>query len=413
MENDLMDQALWIEPFGGAAGDMLLAALLDLEHPDFGLSELRGLAARLFPEGLRLELEETRRSGLRGKHLKVSSSEAQAHVHRGLSELLELLQRAELGAGAQALAEDCLQRLGRAEARVHGIPLESVRFHEVGAVDTLLDIAGVALGVERLGVQQVYCSPPLLGSGTVSCAHGELPVPAPAVVQLLLGRPQLTGGDGERTTPTGAALLSSMSETFEVPPSFQTQRVGLGAGTRETLEGPANLLRIQYGLCATGGASGPDPVWLLEVNLDDMSAEEMGHALGEIRRVGALEAWFVPVQMKKDRPGVVLSALARQADRASLEQVVFTWTTSLGLRWTQVERTECERSELTVLVGSEPVRVKVRHRPQQLGGPEAGERDLFPEHDDVVRAAQAGNETLREVRSQAIQSALEALQARV
>jgi len=399
---------LWIEPFGGVAGDMLLAALLDLDDPRFRLADLRALAQELVPGEAELGLEVVQRRSLRAQCLTVLTPESSNPPHRHLADLERILERSSLPERARRRASAALAALADAEGRVHGVDPNKVHFHEVGAVDTLIDVGGVALALERLDVERVYSDAPLLGSGTLHCAHGELPVPPPAVAELLRGRPAIPGGGGERTTPTGAALLTTLTEEFGPPPRFAAQSLGYGAGVRDPETGPPNLLRVQLGTEASQPRSRVE-AWLLEVNLDDMSPEEVGHAVGALRAAGALEVWTTAAQMKKDRPGAVVSALTRESGRRALERVVFELTTTLGVRWTRLERSECERREISVEVEGHAVRVKIRTR---VPGPDvapAGERDVSPEHDDLVAAAQAAGLTLREARRLAIEAAMNAL----
>ncbi|HIG88259.1 MAG TPA: nickel pincer cofactor biosynthesis protein LarC [Planctomycetes bacterium] len=406
---------LFIEPFGGMAGDMFLAALLDLQDERFDLTVLEDLAQDLFPGEVQLTVSEVWRGGLSGRHLRVQTKTDAALPMRCLKDLLGRLDRARLSARVRERAGRVLQLLAEAEGRVHGCSPQEVHFHEVGAVDTLIDVAGAALALERLGIERVLVTPPLVGSGTVTCAHGEMPVPVPAVVELLRGRPTLMGGGRERTTPTGAAILAALCDEFAPPTTFQTERVGYGAGTADPSEQPPNLLRLQLGQAAdqSSGASGRrrTEVDLLEVTIDDMTGEDVGHLTGCLRAAGALEVWSAPVFMKKDRPGVVLSALMRTGRRAVLEDVVFRWSTSLGVRWLKVERLECARRNIKVELRGAEVRVKIRQRP----GVEAGstltieERDLFPEHDDVAALAEHANLTLRQVRAEVTALALDEL----
>ncbi len=403
---------LLIEPFGGIAGDMLLAALLDLQDPRFKLQDLEELAEVLLPGRVRLELESTRRRGLRGLHLTVHG-EGERPPTRHLSDLVSLLEAVTLSERVRAESVAVLTRLAEAEAHVHGIPVDQVHFHEVGAIDTLIDVVGASLALERLEVESVFSSPPLVGGGTVTCAHGVLPVPAPAVSELLRGRevrrPAPEEADGERTTPTGAALLCQWTDRFELPMRFTNESTGVGAGTRDSERGVANLLRVELGSTSVSGEPQRREAWCMEVNLDDMSPEEVGHALQQVREAGALEAWSVAAQMKKDRPAAVLCALARAEQRVALEASVFRWTSSLGVRWTRLERSECEREQRRVDVAGSSVRVTLRHRPEYLAGEPFGEADLFPEHDDLVQAAQAAGLTLREARARAIEALLQAL----
>jgi len=405
---------LLIEPFGGLAGDMFLAALLDLEHEAFRLGDLEALAAALVPGECRLAASVVERGGLRARVLEVRTEESDDPPHRHLSDLVELLAASPLAPASRARAERVLVRLAEAEARVHGVALEEVHFHEVGAVDTLVDVCGAVLALERLGIERVLATTPYVGGGTVRCAHGELPVPAPGTAELLRGLPQRRGPGGERVTPTGAALLAELVEAFEPEEPLQVERQGYGAGQRDPAEGPPNLVRVA--LCVPGerGARAGGPVgaraevWQLECNLDDATGEQLGFLLGELRRAGALDAWSVPVQMKKDRPGALVQALCRADARAALERLVFAHSPTLGLRWIRCERTECAREELTVELGGQRVRVKVRRRPTGELGPE----DLSPEHDDLAALARASGQSLRALELAALAAARDALARR-
>lgn len=395
---------LFIEPFGGMAGDMFLAALLDLGDPRFSIADLSELAEALVPGEARVRCEPARRGSIAASLVVVETPESAHPPHRHFSHLAARIDDSPLPDGARARARAALWRIAEAEARVHGTTPEAIHFHEIGAVDTLVDVCGAALGLARLGVERVVASPPLAGSGTVRCAHGEMPVPTPAVVELLRGRPIVLGGEGERLTPTGAAILAEWVESFAPLEAFVPRAVGYGAGARDPREGPPNLVRVQLG--DAGTAPTRADAWLLEVNLDDMTGEEVGHAVRELRAAGALDVWVGAVSMKKDRPGVVVSALARAEGRAALEAALLEHTTTLGLRWRAVERLECARRTITVEVDGSPVRVKVRGRPAYPGASPFGERDLSPEHDDLERVARASGATLREVRRRAIEAAL-------
>jgi uncharacterized protein (TIGR00299 family) protein len=406
---------LLLEPFGGLAGDMLLAALLDLRDPRFDLAGLRALAGRLVGDEARLEATETTRGWLRATHLAVRTPESARAPHRHLSDLLGLLERAELSAAARARAAAVLRRLGEAEAEVHAIPLDRVHFHEVGAVAPLVVVGGAVWALERLGVTRVHATPPLVGSGTVRCAHGVLPVPAPATAILLRGMPHVRGGAGERLTPTGAALLAELADSFaEVPGPIRVEREGYGAGTADPPDaggGPPNLVRAALcGSPAAGDAGNgcSAEAWLLEVTLDDATGEELGFVLEELYGAGALEAWTHPVTMKKGRPGVVLSALCRAAARAELERVLFEHTPTLGVRWSLRERSECARETVAVDLDGERIAVKVRRRPG-IGLPRP--EDFSPEHDDLARAARATGRTLRALEREAVELARRAYRA--
>ena len=397
----MSDAALLIEPFGGLAGDMFLAALLDLDDPRFGLEDLRGLARVLVPGECALELAPARRGSIAASRLEVRTDETERAPHRHLADCLALLERAPrelFPERARARATAVLRCIARAEARVHGISVERVHFHEVGAVDTLVDVCGAALALERLESGRVVATPPLVGSGTVRCAHGEMPVPAPGTAEILRGLPQRLGGQGERVTPTGAALYAVLADEHDFRGSFTARRTGYGAGTRDPQDTP-NLVRVQLGAVAAarvtpeGEGARPDvgvavargAVWQLAFNLDDLGGEAVGHLVSRLRAAGALECWTQPVHMKKDRPGVVVEALCRGDARAALEREAFAHSGTLGVRWWRLERTECERTVLEVEVHGQAIRVKRRLR---APGAPPTPYDLKPEHDDLVRAAE-------------------------
>jgi len=395
---------LYIEPFGGFAGDMFLGALLDLGDERFGFADLEALASDLVGDECELSHERTKRGSIAGTHFDLKTPESADPPHRHLSQLIELLDRADLSDLTRARAVKALTLLAEAEARVHDIPVDQVHFHEVGAVDTLVDVVGAMLAIERLGVERVYASAPLVGEGTVRCAHGEMPVPAPAVVELMRGLEYTTGGGCERLTPTGACVLLAIVDEWASPRTFTPTSSGYGAGTKETETGPPNLCRVQLGVALEGGGGETHThVWQVECNLDDTTGEELGWCLAGLREAGALDAWSVPVGMKKGRPGVVVCALTRAEDRAAIEEALFARTPTLGVRWREVERTECGRDEVKVEVLGMSVRVKRR-----LRGAEVGVADLSPEQDDLEALAKESGRPLREVQRLAVEAALAA-----
>ena len=399
---------LYLEPNSGLSGDMLLAALLDLDDPRFALEDLASLAEALLPGECTLSLETAWRGNLSGKLLTVRTGESTQPPHRGYADLARIVDGSGLSAFAKARSKSILRRIAVAEANVHGTTPEKIHFHEIGAVDTLVDVCGAAHALERLGVERVLSSPPATGVGTVRCAHGEMPIPVPAVAELLRGRAHVIGGgSGERLTPTGAAILVEVADAFDPPGAFVAERIGYGAGARDPSDGPPNVLRVQLG--REGGDRTRAEAWLLEVNLDDVTGEELAHAAAALRDAGALDVWTTAVLMKKERPGVVLSALCRAGERPGLERVLFEETPTLGVRWIRCERTECGRRTVEVDVEGVRVRVKVRERPAYPGASPPGERDLSPEHDDVVQASRASGLGLREAERRAILQALRGL----
>lgn len=400
-------QALFVEPFSGIAGDMFLGAMLSLGDPRFTLEDLRGLARAIVPGECTLDARVVWRGSLSGTLLDVRTPESARAPHRGWAECESLVRASPLSEAARNRAVAIFRRIAEAEARVHGTTPGEVHFHEVGAVDALVDICGAAFALERLDVRRVYSTPPIAGQGTVRCAHGEMPVPAPGTAEILRGLPfVLGGGSGERTTPTGAAILAELVERFGPPGAFVAAAIGYGAGHRDPADGPPNILRVQLGRTPPEAGARGREAWLLEVNLDDMTGEEVGYLLEALRAAGALDVWASALQMKKGRPGVLVSALARDEQRGALEEALRGHSTTLGLRWIRCERTEWERRSVEVEVLGERVRVKVRG----TGAP-ATALDLSAEHGDLERLARASGKPLRELDQLARDAALRMLGA--
>ena len=289
------------------------------------------------------------------------------------------------------------RRLAEAEARVHGSTAEKVHFHEVGAVDAIVDIFGVCAGLEMLGVERVVASPLPMGSGYVDAAHGRLPVPAPAVVELMQGFPvRSCDEEGELTTPTGAALAVTLADAFGPMPPMVIEKVGYGAGAREGKRVP-NVLRLILGQPAGAGTAEADVVWLLEANVDDASGETLGAATQALFEAGALDVWLVAATMKKGRPGVVLACLAAEGLVAAVEEAIFRETPTFGVRRSAVERTKLAREHATVQTAFGPVRVKVGRR----GGRVV---TASPEYEDCRRLAAERGVGFREVYAAAVEA---------
>jgi uncharacterized protein (TIGR00299 family) protein len=412
-EGAAKSDTLLIEPFGGLAGDMFLAALLDLKDPRFTLEELRAMARELVPGEASFEAETVWRGSLSGLCLSVRTEESDSTPHRGYRDLAALLEHSSLPAPVVARACAVLWRIAVAEGRVHGCAPEQIHFHEIGAVDSLVDVAGACLALERLGVRRLFSTPPLVGSGSVRCAHGDMPVPAPAVAELLRGREMRLGGEGERLTPTGAALLAEFTADFGPPAAFRCESIGYGAGRRDPRTGPPNIARVQLGSAgAARSHAGRDDaarVVELECNLDDLDGEAIGFLVGELRARGALEVWTAGVSMKKDRPGVLLTALCRESRREALEDGLFEHSTTLGVRWSLRERTECERRAFSVELDGAVVRGQRRIRPRVPVGAAPTARDVYFEFDDLAALARSTKRSLREVELACLQLALERL----
>jgi uncharacterized protein (TIGR00299 family) protein len=382
-----MPSLLVLEPIGGIAGDMFLAAALDL-GVDRGALEA---ALRTLPlTGWRLEVSRKSEHGIAGTHVDVVVDGEQPHA-RGLREILELVDASGLPARARAAARALFERIGRAEAKVHGMALEDVHFHEVGAVDSIVDLCGAAVVLDLLGWPRVVAAPPELGRGTTRTAHGPMPVPPPAVLEILAGKPVRPGGPpGEAVTPTGAAILAELAEVVALP-AFVPGRIGYGVGTSSWPDRP-NVLRMVLGEEALSEAPA---LWVLETNLDDCPGQLVARAIDAALEAGALDAWAAPVTMKKGRPGVLLSALVEEPRRAAVTRVLFEETTTLGVRRRPVERDVLDREQTSVDTPYGPVRVKVaRSEGRELGA--------HPEYEDCAQRAREKGVPVKEVMAAAL-----------
>ncbi len=371
-----MAALLVLDPVGGVAGDMFLAAALDLGVPR---AELERLLGALPLPAWHLAVAPAEAGGLRGTHVEVVA-EGGGLPARRLPEILDLVRGSGLPGRAKEAALELFGRIGRAESKVHGVPLEAVHFHEVGELDSIVDVCGAAAVMEILGWPRAVASPPELGEGRQRTAHGVLPVPPPAVLEILAGVTIRPGGPpGEAVTPTGAAILAVL---FEVgtPPPYAPARSGYGVGTSRWPDRP-NVLRLTQGEAAEGTRDG---LVLLEANLDDCSGQLVARAIEAALEEGALDAWAAPVTMKKGRPGVVLGALAPGARRDAVARSMIRETTTLGVRCRTIERIEADRECVTVDTRFGTVRVKMG----RLGGEVVNAQ---PEWEDcVVRAREHG-----------------------
>lgn len=381
----MMTRALLLEPVGGIAGDMFLAAALEL---GVGLEALEAPLRTLQVTGWRFAVTRAERHSIVGTHLDVVLDAAQAHSHRGYADIAALITASGLSPGAKAKAQVVFRLLGEAEAKIHGTTLEQVHFHEVGAVDSIVDICGAAVALELLGDPHVYCTPPPLGSGLTRIAHGVVPVPVPATLELLRDVPVRFEGTGELTTPTGAALLKAFA-TVGSPPELVVERIGYGLGTKQLVD-RANVLRASLGR-TTGEAT---TLVVLECNLDDCSPQLLGALVETLLARGALDAWVAPVVMKKGRPGHLVGVLATHELQSALVDTLLEETTTLGVRQTQVARTALQRRWQTVATPWGEVRVKLGLR---------GERVLnaTPEFEDCRAVAQRAEVPVKDVQAAA------------
>ncbi len=376
----------YFDCIAGASGDMLLGALLDAGLPLESLQDR--LAALNLGNEFELQAYQVSKNGFTATKLDVIVHESQ-HGRR-LAEIDAILHASSLPEHIQAKASGIFRRLAEVEAGIHGQSVEQVHLHELGGVDTMVDVVGTLLGLEGLGVEQVYASPLPLGRGFVKGAHGQIPLPAPATIALLKDVP-VRGSEIEMelVTPTGAVLLSTLCVGFGPIPAMTLTGQGYGAGGRD-LPIP-NVLRLLLGQQPDAGlACGIESLVLLETNVDDNSAEINGYAMEKLLTAGALDVFFTPIQMKKNRPAVLITVLCRPAETDALEMILFRETSTLGVRHQSVERRCLERTSETVVTHYGPIRVKVALLPD-------GSIKRAPEYEDCKQAAKAHNIPLRAV----------------
>ncbi len=395
-----MSRLLYFDCAQGASGDMLLGALVDLGLP---LASLEAELRKLPLPGWRLESRRVMRCGLQATKVDVVV-EGHEHAHRGLAEIAAILGAAGLDPADERRALSLFERLAVAEAAVHGVPVERVHFHEVGAVDSILDVVGAVVGLRWLGAERFVASPLNVGTGTVTMSHGTFPVPPPATARLVAGAPVFGAGKGEKLTPTGALLVTGYATEFGPLPLMQVEATGYGAGTREDADAP-NVLRLIVGdapatAAAPGAAAGAaadagEPVLVLECELDDMSPQLVGPLYEQLLAASALDVYVTPIQMKKGRPGLLLSVLARPADRGALEGILFRETTTLGVRRSEWQRTALERRSVRVETAYGVIAIKLGLRAGVVVNAQ-------PEFEECRRAAQAHAVPLKEVMAAAL-----------
>lgn len=423
----------YLECFSGISGDMFLGALMDA-----------GVPLRVFEEavaglniGARLEISRVNRSGISATKIDVIdvartplsakdaehrheheqrqtkkpgrtgvSAPQQHHHHdhdhgRSLTKIKEIIGEARISDSAKQTAIAIFQALGEAEAKIHNSDIEKIHFHEVGAVDAIVDIVCAAVGVEALGVDEIVCSPLNVGGGTVQCAHGKFPAPAPATLELLQGAPVYSSDvQAELVTPTGAAIVKTLVRNFGAFPSMKNFKAGYGAGSRD-FSGHPNVLRLTVGE-ASDVKTAAEPVVVLEANLDDLNPQVFGYVMDRLLEEGALDVFTVPVQMKKNRPGTLLTVLCKPGDAEKLTKIVFAETTTLGVRWREEQREVLERRFVSVETQWGAVRVKVAN----LNGTVA---NYAPEYEDCRCIAAEHGVPLKSVMQAAVQSYLKGL----
>jgi len=364
----------YIDCFAGASGDMLLGALIDA-----GLSfdQLKTELERLGLKDYALSCKTVAKHGISATKVDVEAQEG--HVHRHLSDIAEILSDSALDADIQQRSLAVFTRLAEAEANVHGTTVEKVHFHEVGAVDAIVDIVGTVIGLKILNIEKIECSALSVGTGVTHGSHGAMPIPVPAVVALCSGVTlRRTGIPKELLTPTGAALLTTVSESFGKPTDFVGDTVGYGAGTRD-LEDIPNLLRIEIGDDLHARGTITDHITTLETNLDDMNPEWFGHTADRLWDAGAKDVYLTPVQMKKHRPGTILTVLCSPDEADRLTDIILAETTTLGVRRTASVRTILPRRSGVANTTHGEIRVKLAEID--------GRTRVTPEYDDCARIA--------------------------
>lgn len=386
-------KTLYFDCFAGASGDMILGALVAAGVPPQQLKEQLSL---LGLDGVEIGFETVDRSGISATYARVQTPHE--HKHRGLKDILKIVFDSRLNESVKQRAAEVFSRLAEAEAHVHNVDVEQVHFHEVGALDAIIDVVGAAICFELLGIERFLSSPLHVGSGHVEMDHGRFAVPPPAVAELLKGVPVYASDIvGELVTPTGAAIITTVCTDYGVLPPMRLEQTGYGAGTRQYEKFP-NVLRVIIGEEQLSGPA-EELLWMIETNLDDMPAQYFGHVMEQAFELGALDCFFTPVQMKKNRPGVLLSVLCRSAEKEKLMEMVFAETTTLGVRTYEIRRRALERSVVRVETAYGPIDVKVGH----LNGKVVNE---MPEYEQCREAARNWNVSLRTV-EEAARSALE------
>ncbi len=387
---------LYIEPFSGISGDMMIGALLDL---GFGFEELRNKLLLLPLKGYRLSAEKCSRSGIQATKFNVQVDHS--HHHRTFADIRGMIESSRLSGWVKDKSIEAFRKLAEAEGKVHGEPPERVHFHEVGAVDSIIDIVGAMIAIESLLPVQILSAAINVGQGTLECQHGTYPVPGPAAQELLKGIPVFSNTvTGELTTPTGATLVATLVEKFGSRPEMTFRATGYGAGTRQT-PANANVLRISLGDAnAVAGASPEERVAVIDATIDDMSPQIYGYFQEKALAAGALDVYSCPIQMKKNRPALKITCVCAVSDLDRLAELIFCETTTLGIRYTVAQRKTLQREFSKVQTDFGTVAMKV----SLLDGRPV---NFIPEFEDCRRLAEEKGAALKEVQAAAIHAYLQ------
>jgi pyridinium-3,5-bisthiocarboxylic acid mononucleotide nickel chelatase len=392
----------YFDCFAGASGDMILGALLDA---GLTIERLREEISKLHLSHYELDVEKVVKKGIGGSQAHVIIDQNHHHHHhRHLSHIRDIIENSDLDTPIKEKSTEIFVRLAEAEARVHRSSVESVHFHEVGAMDAIIDVVGGVIGLTALGIDKVFCSPLHVGSGTIECAHGTLPVPAPATAELIKGKPVYsTGVKGELLTPTGAAILTTLSSGFGPMPAMTVGHIGYGAGTADP--GIPNLLRVAIGEARDDtGDYDVEQTVLIETNIDDMNPQLYDYLIGLLLNKGALDVFLTPVQMKKNRPGTLLSVICLPDAVGKFSDILMKETTTIGLRWRVENRIKARRLVKEIDTSHGPIHIKLSKNNGQI-------INLTPEYEDCKRVALEKNIPLKNILDDVRSAALKQIRA--
>lgn len=393
---DSAQRVLFIEPNSGISGDMMIGALLDL---GFSFETLRETLSLLPLDGYQLSAQKCNRSGIQATKFDVHARHE--HSHRSFADIRAMIESSGLSPWIREKSIDAFRRLAEAEGKIHGLPPEKVHFHEVGAVDSIVDIVGTMIAMEPLQAARIVSSAVNVGQGTLECQHGTYPVPGPAAQELLRGVPVFSNSvTGELTTPTGATLLVTLAGEFGIRPAMKIAATGYGAGTRQT-PGNANVLRISLGEAfAAPAPHAAETVAVLEATIDDMSPQVYGYFQEKALQSGALDVYATPIQMKKNRPAQKITCICAPADVDHLSGIIFRETTTIGIRCTIAQRKTLQREFVQVQTAYGAVTMKV----SRLEGKPV---NAVPEYEDCRRLAQQTETPLKEIQAAALHAFLQ------
>ena len=396
-----MARIAYFDCFSGASGDMVLGALLDLGLPLEGLRAALGSLAIGYGE---IGADRVLRAGVAATKFRLHEQpdadgrRDSGHHHHRLKQIVTAIERSRLSDNGKARAIEMFERLAQAEAAIHDVPVDKVHLHEVGAIDSIIDIVGAVHGMEWLGADRIVASPMNVGGGTVECAHGTFPVPAPATARLLTNVPVYAGEPAtELVTPTGALLVTAYATGFAALPPMRVSSIGYGAGDKD-FKGRPNVLRILVGEDDTLARA--ERIVVLECEIDDMNPQLFGPLMDRLLQAGALDVFYAAVQMKKNRPGTLVTVIARPDDREALSALLFTETTTIGVRYREMLRDRLEREQRTIETQLGPVRFKVASRDGRV-------LNAAPEFDDCARIAAERGVPIKDVQALATKAWLE------